>query len=70
MITNLRPIGADSREPNNREQRIQNQLSDQGVRGMLQVTQRKQQSGSSALNKEGWFIWLERLRFAGIWDSW
>ena len=52
------------------EQLIQNQLFDQGVRGILQITQRKQQSGSSALNKEGSFIWLERLRLAGIWGSW
>jgi len=35
------------------EQLIQNQLFDRGVRGILQITQRKQQSGSSALNKEG-----------------
>jgi hypothetical protein len=29
------------------EQLIQNQLFDQGVRGILQITQRKQQSGST-----------------------
>jgi hypothetical protein len=35
------------------EQLIQNQLFDQGVRGILQITQRKEQSGTSALNKAG-----------------
>jgi hypothetical protein len=53
MIRDFRPIGTDAREPYNREQLIQNQLFDRGVRGILQITQRKQQSGSSALNKEG-----------------
>ena len=37
----------------NIKQLIKNQLFDQGVRGILQITQRKQQSGSSALNNEG-----------------
>ncbi len=35
------------------EQLIQNQLFDQGVRGILQITQRKEQSGTSALNQAG-----------------
>ena len=35
------------------ERLIPNQLFDHSVRGILQITQRKQQSGSSALNKEG-----------------
>jgi hypothetical protein len=35
------------------EQRIPNQLFDQNVRGILQITQQNRQSGSSALNKEG-----------------
>jgi hypothetical protein len=36
-----------------RKRLIQNQLFDQGVRGILQSTQRKEQSGTSALNKAG-----------------
>jgi hypothetical protein len=35
------------------EQLIQSQLFDQGVRGILQITQRKEQSGTSALNQAG-----------------